>query len=576
MQMLFRFLKPYRLRMILALLLILTELAVELVHPMIMAKIINEGIMQTNLPLIYWWGAVMIGMSLIGFVGGIINSYVASYVSQHVGFDIRERLMEKIQRFSFANFNRFQSASLITRVTSDVSIIQNLVFMGLRIMMRAPLLIIGSIVMALVVDYKLALILVIVMPIVFAFLVWSMKRGFKLFRAVQQRLDRANGVLRENLLGMRLIRAFVRQDHENKRFADANEELRETTKSALRLMELTFPIVLLILNLSILTILWLGNREVLIGGANTGEVVAVINYSMRITGAFSVLSFILMNLSRSKASLQRISEVMETEVDLTDSNKAKDEDQIRNGSITFDGVSFQYPGYESSVLKSISFTISSGQTVAILGATGSGKSSLFQLIPRLYDVNEGTVRIDGYDIREMKMEQLRNQIGYVPQEALLFTGTVMENIVWGKESATVEEVIEASKHAQIHETIMKLPNQYETILGQKGVNLSGGQKQRLSIARALIRNPKILLLDDSTSALDANTEAKLMDALQSYPCTTLIITQKVSTAQQADHVIVLEDGILLAQGTHDELLVECELYQRIVESQYGKEAVAHG
>ncbi|MCR8642784.1 ABC transporter ATP-binding protein/permease [Paenibacillus sp. N1-5-1-14] len=574
--MLFRFLKPYRLRMILALLLILTELAVELVHPMIMAKIINEGIMQTNLPLIYWWGAVMIGMSLIGFVGGIINSYVASYVSQHVGFDIRERLMEKIQRFSFANFNRFQSASLITRVTSDVSIIQNLVFMGLRIMMRAPLLIIGSIVMALVVDYKLALILVIVMPIVFAFLVWSMKRGFKLFRAVQQRLDRANGVLRENLLGMRLIRAFVRQDHENKRFADANEELRETTKSALRLMELTFPIVLLILNLSILTILWLGNREVLIGGANTGEVVAVINYSMRITGAFSVLSFILMNLSRSKASLQRISEVMETEVDLTDSNKAKDEDQIRNGSITFDGVSFQYPGYESSVLKSISFTISSGQTVAILGATGSGKSSLFQLIPRLYDVNEGTVRIDGYDIREMKMEQLRNQIGYVPQEALLFTGTVMENIVWGKESATVEEVIEASKHAQIHETIMKLPNQYETILGQKGVNLSGGQKQRLSIARALIRNPKILLLDDSTSALDANTEAKLMDALQSYPCTTLIITQKVSTAQQADHVIVLEDGILLAQGTHDELLVECELYQRIVESQYGKEAVAHG
>ncbi|WP_442602298.1 ABC transporter ATP-binding protein [Paenibacillus sp. KN14-4R] len=575
MQKLFPFLKPYRWRMGIAIMLMLTELAVELWHPMIMAKIINEGIAHKDLSLIYWWGAVMIGMSLLGFLSGIINSYYAAYVSQHVGFDIRKRLFEKIQQFSFANFNQFQSASLITRVTSDVSVAQNLVFMALRIMMRAPLLIIGSMTMALLVDYKLALILVVVMPLLFVFLVWSMKRGFKLFRSVQERLDQANSVLRENLLGMRLIKAFVRQDHEIQRFGQANQALKERTMSALRLVELTFPIVLLILNLSVLSILWFGHVEVIAGGVNVGEVVAVINYSMRITGAFSVISFILMNLSRAKASAQRISEVLETEIDLTDASHANDTYQVTRGAIEFRDVSFQYPGYDSSVLQSISFTVKGGDTVAILGATGSGKSSLFQLIPRLYDVNSGKVSIDGFDISQMKLEQLRNQIGFVPQEAMLFTGTVRENVLWGKEDASMEEVIEACQHAQIHETIMRLPKQYETVLGQKGVNLSGGQKQRLSIARALIRKPQILLLDDSTSALDANTEAKLMESLHEYPCTTLIITQKVSTAIQADHVMVLENGTLLAQGTHEQLLAQCELYQRIVESQYGKEAVSH-
>ncbi|WP_246942979.1 ABC transporter ATP-binding protein [Bacillus pinisoli] len=569
------FLKPYRIQVTIALILMLTELTVELVHPLLMAKIIDDGIIKGDLQVVIYWGAIMIGMSLLAFLAGIINSFYAAHVSQSYGFDIRKHLYEKVQAFSFANFNKFPTSSLITRMTNDVTQLQNTIFMGLRIMLRAPLLIIGGVIMSLVVNVKLAFLLVVTVPVLFFFLVWVMNKGGALFSHVQKRLDAVNGVMRENLVGMRLIKAFLRRNHEVKRFTKANEELREKTVSALRLMETTMPLLLVLMNASIIAILWFGSFNVNNGGAQVGEVVAIVHYAMRITSALSVFSWIVMAFSRARASANRIVEVLDTEIDLTESTQVNHEAKVVSGRIEFQGVSFKYPDTTETVLDDISFHVNPGETVAILGATGSGKTSLFQLIPRLYDVSAGKVLIDGQDVTFMKMENIRKQIGYVPQEALLFTGSVRENIEWGKDHASMDEIIKAAKDAQIHQTIEKLPKQYETVLGQKGVNLSGGQKQRLSIARALIRNPKILLLDDSTSALDLKTEAKLLKAIREYTCTTLIITQKISTAIEADKILLLEEGRLIAEGSHPELLKESPLYKRIYISQYGEEVRDH-
>ncbi|KAB2328537.1 ABC transporter ATP-binding protein [Cytobacillus depressus] len=561
------FLKPYRIAVAIALLFTFIELAVELVQPLFMAKIIDDGILKKDLAIVMKWGSIMLGFSLISFAAGLLNSFYSAHASQSFGYDIRKSLFEKVQSFSFANFNLFPASSLITRMTNDITQLQNTLFMSLRIMLRAPLLIIGGLVMAYVVNVKLALILSIVVPFLFVFLKWIMSIGGALFKIVQEKLDSVNGVMRETLTGIRLIKAFIRRNHEVKRFTAVNEDLKEHTVKALRIMEVTMPVLLIIMNLSILGVLWFGSIQVNSGGVKVGEVVAIVNYATRITGAFSIFSFIIMAFSRARASSNRIVEVFDATVDLTDQAEADSKLTVREGRVEFKNVSFQYPNTESPALNNISFTVSSGETVAILGATGSGKTSLFQLIPRLYDVSEGQVFIDGIDVREMKMENLRKQIGFVPQEALLFTGTVKENLAWGKENASMEEIIEAVKNAQIYETILSFPNKFETKLGQKGVNLSGGQKQRLSIARALIRKPKILLLDDSTSALDMKTEAKLLDALKAYTCTTLIITQKITTAIEADRILLLEDGKLLAEGTHEILLEKSDLYREIFRSQ---------
>lgn len=562
------FLRPYRGPLSFALALMLVELAVDLWLPLLMARIINEGIVAHHVPAVVKWGGLMVGLALFGFVCGIVNSYYAAYVSQNFGYDIRRHLFGKIQSFSFANFSRFPTATLITRVTSDVTTMQNFVFMGLRIMMRAPLMMIGGLVMALLVNFRLALILAVVTPVLFILLVWLMNKAFLLFRSVQDRLDRVNGVLRENLFGMRLIKAFVRDKHEVERFEEANGELMDRTVATLRLIEFTVPLLLVLMNGSILFVLWYGGLGVQSGSTDLGEVVAIVNYTTRITGALSMVSMIMMNLSRAKASAQRITEVLQSEVDVTDAADADPDAAISEGRVEFQHVTFRYPDTEAPVLQDMSFTVRPGETIAIMGATGSGKSSLFQLIPRLYDVSEGSVLLDGMDVRSMTMDQLRRHIGYVPQEVMLFSGTVQDNIRWGKQDATDNEVREAAQRAQIHETIMKLPRQYDTMLGQKGINLSGGQKQRLSIARALIRKPKLLLLDDSTSALDVKTEARLLKALGAYPCTTLIITQKISTALQADAVILIDDGRILDQGSHDDLMRRSDLYRRIVQSQF--------
>jgi ATP-binding cassette, subfamily B, multidrug efflux pump len=563
------YLKPYRKWMIVAWTLMIIELLVELWQPLLMGKIIDDGVMKQNLSVVWTWGTVMLGASLLAFTSGIANSFAAAYVGQEYGFSLRKHLFKKIQSFSFASIERLSTASLITRMTNDVTQVQNMVFMSLRIALRAPLLVMFGVVMSLIVHVQLALVFVVVVPILVAFLLWMMNKLAASFSIVQQALDRVNNVMRENLAGMRLIKAWMRGAYEQERFMTVNESLMQRTMDVLRLVETITPVLLFVMNMAIIVILFVGRVDVQTGSATAGQVVAVVNYATRITAALSMFTFITMAFSRAKASASRIADVLQTEVEMKDELEAVAA-PIRQGEIRFECVSFRYPNSRALVLKDISFVVRPHETVAILGATGSGKTSLLQLIPRLYDPADGRVLIDGVDIRRMNQEQLRTAIRFVPQEVLLFSGTIAENIRFGNANASMEEVIKAAKHAQIHDTIISLPNGYETVIGQKGVNLSGGQKQRLSIARALVGHPKILLLDDSTSALDLKTEAKLLEALKEYTCTTLIVTQKIRTAMEADVIFLLEDGQLLAKGSHDELLETSELYRKIVESQFGK------
>lgn len=566
----FSYLKPYKLHISIALFLMLVELMVELVQPLLMAKIIDEGIMNRDLNTVLTWGGIMLAISLIAFTSGIVNSFFAAHTSQSFGHEIRNQLFIKVQSFSFAYLNRFPASSLITRMTNDVTQIQNTVFMSLRIMLRAPLLVIGGVAMALTVNVKLALIFVVLIPFLILFLVWAMKKAGVLFKSVQSKLDRVNGVMRENLSGMRVIKAFYRGKYEEERFSQSNEALMEKTMSALRLIEFTMPALMVIMNLSIIFVLWYGNIDVSRGDIKVGEVVAVVQYGTRVSQALSIVSMIVMVFSRAKASTERINEILLVEEDHLENKDLHSSTKNINGQVEFVDVTFRYPETTRPVLEKVSLIAHPGETVAIMGATGSGKTSLVQLILRLYDPEQGYILVDHDDIQTMDLESLRKQIGFVPQEGFLFTGTIKENLSWGKEDITNEEMLEATSDAQIHETIMKLPDQYMTRIGQKGVNLSGGQKQRLSIARALVRKPKILILDDSTSALDLKTEARLLTALKKYTCTTFIITQKVSTAKEANQILLMDDGRLLTKGTHDELLQQSSLYQQIYQSQFGE------
>ncbi|MBR2566156.1 MAG: ABC transporter ATP-binding protein [Paenibacillus sp.] len=609
---LFVHLKKYRVAAIAALVMMLIELTVELAQPYLISKIIDNGIQQGDLAVVWMWGGVLVGSAVIAFAAGIASSFFASHASLGFGYDLREKLYDKMQTFSYAVFNRFATSSLITRLTGDVTQVQDTIFMSLRFMTRVPLVVIGSMIMAVVVSPRLGLLLVVMVPVLLIVVVWMIKKAALLFRNVQRRLDAVNGVIQENLTGIRLIRVFVRMGHEIERFASFSGKLMKGTISALRLTETTMPFMLLMMNGCIIAVLWFGRKDIVSGSATVGEVVAVINYLLRTIGAMSALSWILVTFSRASASAQRLNEVFETE-DTSETERTGQREQTSQGgntgmaesksrtasvdsrrsmnhmdsvssthnmqkqpniqgAVEFRGVGFSYPNSEIKVLEDISFSAKAGERIAIMGATGSGKSSLVQLIPRLYTEEQGEVRIDAADASELDLPTLRRAIGYVPQEVVLFTGSVRENIAWGREDATMEEIVEAAKRAQIHETIEQLPKGYDTQLGQRGVNLSGGQKQRLSIARALVRRPSILILDDSTSALDVATENKLLNALEELSCTTFIITQKISSTTSADLILLLDDGRLIGQGKHEDLMESSELYRRIHESQYGEGA----
>lgn len=551
----------------------LVELAAELVQPLIIAKIIDNGVVSKDFHVISTWGCALIGIALVSFSSGIANTYFSSHAAQSFAFELRNALFSKIQSFSMATFLKYPASGLITRLTNDVQQVQSVLFMSLRIMLRAPLSVVLSLMMAFFVNAKMATILLIGTPILAALLLLIVKKGTRLFGQVQSSLDRLNRTLQESLQAIYLVKAFMRNSYEMDKFHRVAEDLKMDTMKALRIMELMMPSMAFVLNVSLLFVIWYGAREVGMNQAQVGELVAVVNYALRITGYFGMFAFILNGFSRAKASSERMAEILVVEEglekDVARSRKAEAMPEDK-GALRFEKVSFVYPNTTKPVLQDISFEVKKGEKLAIMGATGSGKSTLLSLIPRFYEPTRGEIFVGGRNIREWPLKELRGMIGYVPQKSLLFTGSIEDNVKWGKPDAAHDEVVVAAKMAQIHDTIVQFPEQYKTKVGQKGVNLSGGQKQRLSIARALIRKPQILILDDSTSALDVKTEAALWDALKGTDATMLVVTQKIHTAKEADRILLLEEGKMAAMGTHEELMKNSGLYRQIARTQEEK------
>lgn len=561
---------PYKWPAIIALAFMLVELAVELIQPLIIGKIVDEGIMKGDMTYVVTWGSIMMGLGLLAFAAGITNSFFSAHAAQSFAYDLRIALFKKVQSLSMPNFLKFPTSALITRLTNDVTQVQQVFFMSMRFMLRAPLVVIGSLILVFFVNVELALYLVAPVPFLLLFLWYMVKKGGQSFERVQRTIDRVNRVIQENLQATRLIKAYMRGLYESSRFVKIAQKLRDNTSRALQLMEIVQPILLVVMNAALLIIIWFGAEQIQARSMPVGDLVAVINYALRITGNFSMFSFIIVLFARAKASADRMEEVLAIEqaTTATTLNPTKEND----AEVTFECVNFSYvEGKE--ILKDIDFTLRPREQIAIMGATGSGKSTLLQLIPRLYDATAGQVTVEGVPIAQWPVAALREKIGFVPQRSLLFTGTIFDNIVWGKKDATLEEVEEACKKAQIHDAIMAFDDGYQTRVGQKGVNLSGGQKQRIAIARALIRKPAILLFDDSMSALDIQTEEKLWAALQKEQATMIVVTQKVHTAQATDRVFLMDDGKIVASGTHDELSKTSPLYAAIIESQ--QEASAH-
>ena len=568
----FSYVKPYKGAALIALCLMFVELVVELFQPLIIAKIIDDGIIARDVGTIGYWGIILVVLAFSAFASGTINSFFSSHAAQSFAFDLRNALFSKIQSFTMATYLRFPTSGLITRLTSDVQQVQSVLFMSLRIMLRAPLSAVGSLIMAFIVNPKMAIFLLIGTPILIVFLAIIVKKGVHLFSEVQKRLDRVNRVLQENLQAIRLVKAYMRGKHESNRFQEVSSDLQLDTMKALRIMELIQPVLLFVMNLSLLAALWFGSMDVRNGEGQVGELVAVVNYALRMTGSFSMFAFIINAISRAKASSERMEEILLIEEGTEDYSERQVESiSINNEGIRFEHVSFQYPNTKKPVLQDVSFSVAPGEKLAIMGATGAGKSTLLNLLPRFYEPTKGAIFINRRNIQDWSLDELRAVIGYVPQSSMLFTGSIYENVSWGKKGAAMEEVVLATSNAQIHQTVEAFPKGYETRVGQKGVNLSGGQKQRLSIARALIRNSFILLLDDSTSALDVKTETAFWDAIAEEQATMLVVTQKIRTAKGADRILLLDEGRVIGYGTHEELLGTNARYNQIVMSQQEQE-----
>lgn len=570
MKTVFAYVKPYIGIVVIALMLMFVELFVELIQPLIMSEIIDEGIIAGDTDTIIYYGLIMVGLTILALAAGIINSYFSAHAAQSFGFDLRNALFTKIQSFTMATYLKFPTAGLITRLTSDITQVQNVLFMSLRIMLRAPLSVIGSIILAFYVNAQMAMFLLIGAPILLVFLSIMAVKGVRLFALVQKRLDRVNRVLQEGLQAIRLVKAYMRGKHEETRFEEVSTALKLDTMKALRMMELILPVLMLIMNFCLLAVIWFGSKEIAAGDAEVGHLVAIVNYATRITGAFSMFAFIIIAFARAKASAERMEEVLLVE-EGTETYESKTIENATNeaeiGAVHFRNVSFAYPETEKFVLQNISFSVMPGEKLAIMGATGAGKSTLLSLLPRFYDATEGEILVNGRNVQSWALDDLRAMIGYVPQQSMLFTGSIYENVSWGKANAPLEDVQAATMQAQIHESVESFPDSYNTRVGQKGVNLSGGQKQRLSIARALIRKSQILILDDSTSALDVKTEEALWEALEKEQATMLVVTQKIRTAKTADKILLLEDGNIVGFGSHEQLISNNELYRNIAMSQ---------
>jgi ATP-binding cassette subfamily B multidrug efflux pump len=563
-------LKRYKGGLLISPLLVLITVLCETVQPMFMAEIIDNGVMNRDLSVITHIGTYMILVSIAGLVVNIINVYISSRIGIGFGTDLRETLFGKIQQLSFFDIDKFSSASLITRLTSDISRIQQIVLMSLRLLLRSPLMLAMAVFFVIRINRELAMVLIIAIPILGGSVYLILSKGFPFFLKVQQKVDQLNSVVRENLINIRVVKSFVREDFETKKFDKSSEELRDMVISASNIVVSIFPVMQLVMNLSTLAILWLGGQKVIHGELKVGELISFVNYLAQVLMSLMMLSMIIMSYARASASSKRILEVLDTEASLVNTKEGlQNKHKIEKGKVTFDNVSFRYIGSENNVLQHINFQAHPGETIALVGATGSAKSSLVQLIPRLYDATSGEIRIDDIPVKDYNLDELHARIGMVLQKNELFTGTIIDNLRWGKPDASIAEIEEATRAAEAHDFIQSFTDGYETLLGRGGINLSGGQKQRICIARALLRKPKILILDDSTSAVDTETELKIRNNLNAllHDTTVFIITQRINTMQSADRVIVLEDGEVNAIGTPDELMKSSDVYQDIYHSQ---------
>ena len=566
------YLKPYWKFVVLAPLLMVVEVIVDLLQPTLLAKIVDVGIAGQDLTFVMRTGLLMIGIAVIGMLGGAGCTVAASIASQNFGTDLRSDLFRKIQSFSYADLEKFKISTLITRLTNDIAQVQMLVLMSLRIMVRAPLLGVGGIIMAISINARLAMILFASVPALLLILYFVIQKSFPLFTTVQKKLDRINAVMRENLSGVRLIKVFNRSDYEKKRFSVANKELMNTTIKAFKLVISIMPVMMLIMNLSLVAVIWFGGIQVSGGSMKVGEIMAFINYFMQILFSLMMVSAIFIFITRANASAERIHEVLSIVPQIQNPSQP-DSTPIKKGIVEFEKVTFQFgEDGEEPALKDISFVAQPGETIAILGRTGSGKSTLMNLIPRLYDVNKGRVKIDERDVRVFDFETLRSSIGIVPQDTILFSGTIKENIKWGNPQASDQEVIAAAKIAQADQFIIQFPEGYNTLINQRGTNLSGGQKQRIAIARAIVKEPAILILDDSTSAVDLATEKKILSALKKtlVDTTIFIVAQRISTVLDADCILLLDNGQIVGQGNHSQLMMNNSIYQEIYQSQLGE------
>jgi ATP-binding cassette subfamily B protein len=562
------------------------EVAVDLMQPRMIQRIVDEGIIPGELSVVISSGLWMLGLALIGAVGGIASTTFSVLASQGFGTDLRDALFAKVHSLSFGNFDELETGGLITRLTSDVSQLQQLVSMMLRIMVRAPLLIVGSLTMAILTSPRLALMFVVLVPLIGSILGWVVNKAYPMFGDVQERLDDLNTVMQENLAGVRVVQAFVRGAYEIVRFGGVNDALMAITVRAARVVALSGPAMTTALHLGVVAAVYFGGVQVIAGALSVGQVIAFVYYLTRTSWALMFVSMLSMRIARAQASAERIQEVLDSSPDVQNRSGAQ-ESFVPEGRVAFEDVSFRYRGDGNEpVLRHLNFEAEPGQTVAVLGATGSGKTTLVNLIPRFYDVSGGAVTVDGVDVRDLDKAVLRRHIGVALQEPVLFSGTIRENIRYGRPDATEDEVVAAAKAAQADAFITAFLDGYDTLLGQRGVNVSGGQKQRLAIARALLVKPKVLILDDSTSSVDVETEAKIQEALEELISsrdglagrlnTTFIIAQRISTVLNADKILVLDEGRIAAEGTHEELMAASAIYREIYDSQLGSGVANHG
>lgn len=569
-----KYVRPYLSAFIIGPCLMILEVLGEVMLPKLMSLIINHGVAERDPGYIVRTGLVMVGVAFLMALSGIGGAYFSAKASICFTSDLRRDLFARVQQFSFRNIDDFSTGSLVTRLTNDIQQVQMVMMLILRLALRAPGLLVGALVMAFIMNYRLALIILVVIPVLGCVIAAILTTAYPRFGVMQTKLDRLNSGIQEALVNVRVIKSFVREDFEKERFRLANEDLQENSLRALRVVILTMPVMMLAMNVTTLAVVWYGGNLIIGGGMQVGDLTAFTTYIVQILMSLMMLSMVFLQSARAMASVKRINEVMRAKIQLTDDSAAQKEKRVTLGKVEFREVSFSYGQRDGDeVLSGISFTAEPGQTVGIIGATGSGKTSLVQLIPRLYDVTAGKVLVDDVDVREYSLKNLRDGVGMVLQKNVLFSGTIEENLRWGNEAATREELRGFAEAAQADSFVRSFSEGYDTDMGQGGVNVSGGQKQRLCIARALLKQPKILILDDSTSAVDTATEAKIRECF----CTTLknttkiIIAQRIGSVEEADLILVLDEGRIIGRGRHEELLASCKAYQEICYSQRERE-----